>query len=93
MPRKDGTGPMNGGPKTGRGLGNCTNGETTLSENGLGGSGRGLGGFGSGKRNFAAENQSGGNGSRGRGCRKGNGNGFGRCSNKSVENKEDANLR
>lgn len=25
MPRKDGTGPMGRGPKTGRGLGNCQN--------------------------------------------------------------------
>jgi hypothetical protein len=33
MPRRDGTGPMGAGAKTGRGLGNCS--ETRISERGI----------------------------------------------------------
>jgi len=47
MPRKDGTGPVGKGPKTGRGLGNCDD-NSTRSNNGNGqrlrdGSGKGKG--------------------------------------------------
>ena len=63
MPRRDGTGPMGGGPKTGLGLGNCTT-EVASNENNFRGPGRGLGNYATGRRS-------------GRGCGKGNGNGFG----------------
>ncbi len=44
MPKRDGTGPMNQGPMTGRGLGNCDDGETVNSGFGMGrGLGRGMG--------------------------------------------------
>jgi len=43
MPNKDGTGPQGKGPRTGRGLGDCKEGET-LPTRGRGlGQGRGLG--------------------------------------------------
>ena len=63
MQRKDGTGPMSGGPKTGLGLGTCTT-EVASNDKNFRGPGRGLGNFATGRRS-------------GRGCGKGNGNGFG----------------
>lgn len=50
MPRRDGTGPMGQGPKTGRGMGSCANVESPVF-----GYGRGLGlgkGLGIGCRRF-----------------------------------------
>lgn len=48
MPRKDGTGPMSGGPMTGRGMGICTGANVYGVDMGAGcrrGFGRGFGGF------------------------------------------------
>ena len=86
MPRRDGTGPMGAGPKTGRNLGNCTTEETVSNGYNFVGSGRGLGNFATGNRGYGMSG-------RGRSCRKGNGNGFGRCFNRGVDYQQDANQR
>jgi len=79
MPRRDGTGPMGGGSKTGLGLGNCTT-EVASNKNNFRGPGRGLGNIATGRGSV-------------RGCGKGKGNGFGRCFNRIDDKVEDVNLR
>ena len=61
MPRRDGTGPMGQGAMTGRGLGNCNDGEIMNSDFGMGrrfNRAKGMGiGFGFGNRNAGMDRE------------------------------------
>ncbi|MGI6594448.1 MAG: DUF5320 domain-containing protein [Christensenellales bacterium] len=84
MPRRDGTGPIGKGQKTGRGLGPCANPDVKESSTGVG---RGLGPCANPDVKESSTGVGRGLGL-GRRCGLRRGRGFGRCARVNEENKE-----